>query len=154
MWILEEHIEQNLVLFENEQMIEGLLEEFTKDHPSVAAFLLSDDGEILEEEEKNYFAFLLSFYWLLIKKYSTVVLTNKTEIAELAENNWDIVLNRGSLNFRESLNKVFDIYAETEALAFLEDSLEMEENDFLTSTGRDYIFVMIKSMLDYFLDIK
>jgi hypothetical protein len=154
MWVLEEHIDKALALFEEELAVNANVAEFSETNPAIAAFLFSDDGDILTDEEQKYYTFLVSIYWYLLRGFKNQTEKPRETIIDVAENNWERVLNKGSKSFREFLDPVFNSYPETEALAFLEDSLEMESIDFLSPTGRDYIFVMIKSMIDYFLNIK
>ena len=151
MLITEEHINKTILFFESqgENEKEELIREMFEQQALLASYLFSEDTAILTEREQDYYGFLISFFWKICKDLNLVTAQPTAEIELIADENWKIILDRGGQSFRDSLTSVFDQYPEIEALAFIEDSLVLEENDFLSTTGRDYIFVMSKTLIDF-----
>ena len=63
----------------------------------------------------------------------------KEEIEEIEEQNWTLLNETKAKGFREKLDAFFEDYPQEDLLAFVEDALVEDEDDFLTKEGKELI---------------
>lgn len=106
---------------------------------------LEEDSELLFDQEVDYLWSLIALYMTLLD--STI---DVEKMLELEEVNWQILHDNSRL--KVAFDKSFDGYAEEDLLAYLEDSLDVtdedEDLDFLTKVGRELMFVKVKALID------
>lgn len=147
----------------SEHTIEKIIEQYADDteayesaltalmdaQPALLAFLTQESTDLLLEEEKD------------IMWYITVVIVNACQsdgitVTELSDNtlsdyeeaNWQLLHDQPKGTFREKLTVFFEDYEQEDLLAFVEDTLELEEDSPITAVGRDVIFISAKAVID------
>lgn len=109
---------------------------------------LEEDSELLFDQEVDYLWSLIALYMTLLD--STI---DVEKMLELEEVNWQILHDNSRL--KVAFDKSFDGYAEEDLLAYLEDSLDVtdedEDLDFLTKVGRELMFVKVKALIDNYV---
>jgi hypothetical protein len=149
----ELEIENVMTGLENEDFSpESLIEEMDEVQPNVLAYLLSDNFELLTEDERNYLIYLGSIIWKSTSSNATENLNVSEElIIETEEKNWEIMNEQSGQSWRERLNPFFESTKEEDLLAFIEDGLaddEEEENPIVTKEGKELLFVGLKTVVD------
>ena len=115
-------------------------------------WLMSENFDILTNEEKDHLIFLSMIIWNACEKtFGELAHVEERHIESAEESNWEVFLNTKG-KFRERLNVFFEEYPQEDLLAFVEDALIIEEDEeaFLTNVGREIIFISMKTLIDIF----
>ena len=154
MKINEQHFEHALADVEDSDM-EQLMLELTEAQPVVSAYVFSEGFQVLTEEERAYMLFLVTSVWHTIR--STVAelpMVSEEALGKAEEANYTLLEGVRAKTFRDKLTVFFDNSPEEDVLAFLEDSLTLEEDDeeaMLTPEGQLPIFIGCKAVVDCLL---
>ncbi len=117
--------------------------------PDIATILSNENLKILTEEEFG----LLTYMLTILSKVSPEPTEDLIEnIASFEEYNWDYFNGNSKQSFREKCDYFFFQYQQEDMLAFVEDSLQVDDESQLTTVGRDIIFVTCKSLIDCYCD--
>lgn len=133
--------------------IDALFAEFKQEQPAILAYLTSEGFNVLTNAEKDYLLYLALVIWKSIGEVDPISSTiTQKQIAESEEDNWAQLNESVSKNFRERLTPFFDETEQEDLLAFVEDSLTLDEEadaDLnLSKEGRDPIFIALKTIID------
>ena len=149
----ESIIEQIIDHYENdEEAYVKALAEIMDTQPALLAFLNQESIDILHEDEKD-----ILWYIVLIVYHS--ILRSDEQISEISdeilgkheENNWTLFQEQPRGTFRDKVTVFFEDYHQEDLLAFVEDTLELDEDSPMTSVGREVIFISAKSIIDTLL---
>lgn len=154
MKIKEQHINAVLDMIEEDDFdMDAALSKIDESLPTVLSYSLSDNFSLLTEEEKDYFEYLVvTILITLLNNVESVkdISTDKIEATE--EKIWETMELNKSKNFNDQLNVFFEETEEEDLLAFIEDGLTPEENDFVSSAGRELMFVGLATMVEVLCD--
>ncbi len=134
-----------------------LLDGLEKDQPAIINWLFSESFDILNADEKQYFLFLALVIIVAISEAVAIEHTiGPKAIEEQEEANWTIFTSQSAKEFREKINVFFDAYPQEDLLAFVEDALELEQEDqIVTTIGRPPMFMALKTLIDVLaVDVK
>ena len=115
-------------------------------------WLISENFDILTNAEKDHLIFLSMIIWNACERtFGELDHVGEKRIESREEKNWELFLNTKG-KFRERLDVFFEDYPQEDLLAFVEDALIIEEDEeaFLTSVGREIIFISMKTLIDVF----
>ena len=153
--ITEATIEQTIDYYENDQkaFIDALAK-IMETQPALLAFLSQESIDILLEEEKD-------ILWYIVLVVYTSINNSDEQIAEITdvnlskneENNWTLYQDQARGSFREKITAFFEGYHQEDLLAFVEDTLEIEDDSPITAVGREVIFITSKSIIDTLLPL-
>lgn len=148
-FISEEVIEKLLEEMEVESSkVEQHLKNFEEKQGAIYNWLISDSFDILTTEERGHLLYMAVVVWratsTIEKEYHQVT---PEEIEKQEEEVWTVFLESKG-RFRDKLDVFFKDYDQEDLLAFVEDALEIEEEDFLTPVGREIMFVIMKVLMD------
>ena len=148
--VTEEIIEQVISKFESDQeaYVEAL-SDIMDGQPALLAFLSQESNDVLTEDEKDVL-------WYIILILITSTRKSDNQVGELSdvvlgnneESNWEILQVQPKGTFRERVTIFFDEYEQEDLLAFVEDTLELDDDSPVTSVGREVIFVSAKAIID------
>jgi len=148
-FIKEAYIDQRIAALEDEAKIQEWIGDFLAEEPILASFIFSEDVNILKEEEKELYTYIVAGIWATVAKdfYQKAALAPE-QVSEIEEKNWDsFQQQKGS--FRDKLNVFFKGFPQEDLLALVEDLLEVDLVDEpMSQEGRDLIFIKSKSFLD------
>ncbi len=151
-----------MAAFVSEQIIDGILDRFERDpdslantykelaaeQPAVIALLYSRDMHLLTEKELDLLFFIVAVVYRAFATLGPVVEATREALSRADEHNWERMLGMRKGSFRDRVTPFFENYLQEDLLAFVEDSLVVDEDDFLTSIGREVIFVTAKTVID------
>jgi hypothetical protein len=151
--VSESTIESIIGHYENEEEAYiNALSEIMESQPALLAFLNQESVDILLEEEKDILWYIiLVIYNSVEKSQSEMVEISDDRLSENEEKNWTLFQDQPRGNFREKITPFFKNYHEEDLLAFVEDTLELEDTSPITSVGREVIFIAVKSVIDTLL---
>ena len=151
--ISESVIEEVIKHYENDEKayveaLAGIMET----QPALLAFIGQESIDILLEEEKDILWYIVMIIYSAIEKSEyTISQLSDTLLSENEEKNWTLFQEQPKGTFRERVTVFFDGYNQEDLLAFVEDSLEMDDASPITSVGREVIFITAKSIIDTLL---
>lgn len=154
--ITESTIEQVLQRFENQsEDFEKAVQEFGERQPALLSFLMSDTDGVLTEDEQDFMLYLATVIFTAVEREREDIPTfSPDEIAEIEENNWELLDSTKGKSFREQLDVFFENYPQEDLLAFVEDALAAEAEDedgetfSMTEESQEPMFVTLKTVID------
>jgi len=128
-------------------------EDFFESFPLVQGplwiYLQEEILPILTPEEAEYLLFMLFIIYKSIERAKTEIKEISLDDFQQAEEaNWEKFDTNKSKIFKAKLDNFFINYTEEDLLAFIEDMLTLDEEDEITSIGREPVFVICKSLVD------
>ena len=117
--------------------------------PALLGYLFSASFDMLTQAEKEYTMFLSLVIWAsVLEHHSEQKLVSPEQISAAEEQNWQLLQDQKVKSFRDKITVFFDSAGQEDLLAFVEDSLEQDEDNLVTKEGREYIFVALKTIID------
>ena len=125
---------------------------FGEKQPVLLGYVLSEDFELLTNEEREWLLYLvLVLYQAIESGDKKIDPLSKNDLEAAEEVNWARLETVTAKHFRDRMTPFFEGYPQEDLLAFVEDSLTEDEEDtenFLTKEGREPMFVALKSVID------
>lgn len=150
-FIPESAIDQTVEKLSESASLDEAIKELAEAQPFLVAYLSSETTSAFSNEEKDFLFFATSVIVSSIEriepKLSLLGLEMLTEIEEL---NFTTLTETKGKAFRDRITVFFENYPQEDLLAFAEDALEEDEETLITSEGREYLFVMLKTIIDAF----
>jgi membrane-associated HD superfamily phosphohydrolase len=132
--------------FEQEVAIMG------EKQPVLLGYVLSEDFELLTNDERDWLLYLVLVLWKSIEKvYDNAEQIRKEDLEAADEANWERLEHVTAKRFRDRMTTFFEGYKQEDLLAFVEDNLTEDEEDtenVVTKEGREPMFVALKSVID------
>lgn len=143
-------------LGDSEQVVEQHISLFAEKQPALMGYLISDDFDILNEDEQSFLLFLGLTIWLAVERFAPgQPEVSDEKVSEMEEHNWEMMNNMQKVPFEDRLDAFYDDTPQEELLAFIEDALlpdEDEEDDdeleVISKEGMEPVFVALKTVLD------
>lgn len=153
--ITEATIEQTIDYFENDQeAYVDALARIMDTQPALLAFLGQESIDILLEEEKDILWYMVLIIYTSIKNSDKDIIDiSDDNLGVNEEHNWTLFQDQPRGTFREKITVFFEDYPQEDLLAFVEDTLEIEEDSPITAVGRDVVFITAKSIIDTLLPL-
>ena len=155
--ISEKTIDQIIGQFESDEIdYEATTQEFAERQPAILSFLLAEQEGALTEDERDFMIYLATIIWQAVEQVVGPVI-NKVSAAEVAsreEANWAKLDHAKGRTFRDRLTIFFENTPQEDLLAFIEDSLTLDEvydgaeGLQITAEGAEPIFIMLKTVVD------
>jgi hypothetical protein len=148
--VTEATIEEVLESFVNDrEEYEEALSDLMDQQPPLLAFLAQESNDVLTEEEKDVLWYIILIIITSTRRFGIPVgELSHTDLGNNEESNWEILQEQPKGSFREKITLFFEDYEQEDLLAFVEDTLELEEESPVTSVGRDVIFISAKTVID------
>jgi len=149
-----------------ESIIESVIEQYSDDEeryvtdlaavmdrqPALLAFLDQESVHILKEEEKDLLWYIVLILYIAIEKNGEEMIElTDDQLSANEEKNWTVYQEQPRGTFREKVTPFFEDYPQEDLLAFVEDTVELEESSPMTNVGREVIFMSAKSIIDTIL---
>ena len=133
--------------------VEEVIASWETQQPILLGYFLSETFDVLTDDEKPYLLYLATVIWISINRVRPVEETiDQNQLDDREEANWELLNEATSPRFRDRLDPFFEQTDQEDLLAFIEDSLvldESEEDEWkLTKEGREPIFIGLKTMVD------
>jgi hypothetical protein len=150
MKIKEQHINAVLDMIEEDDFdMEAAVQKIDKVLPTILSYSMSENFDLLTEEEVDYFKYLgVTILITILNNVDTVADKSEEQIAAVEEKVWAIMEENKSKKFNERINVFFENTKEEDLMAFVEDGLTPEENDFVSAAGRELMFVGLTTMVE------
>lgn len=148
--ISEQAIEEAAAwLDESEDRFEQTIQQLQEKQPVLLSFLFSETFEAFTQREREFFLYLTIVVYLAITRESGArPLITEEQLSKAEEHNWSLAQENQSKRFHERLDVFFEDSPQEELLAFAEDSLSDESDEWVTKEGREALFISLKSIVD------
>jgi len=128
---------------------ESSMTEIMEQQPALIAFLSQESNDVLTEDEKDILWYLILIIIISTKRQGIAVSElSDVDLGNIEETNWQVLQTQPKGTFRDKVTVFFDDYEQEDLLAFVEDSLELDDESPITSVGRDVIFISAKTVID------
>ncbi|MBR9922291.1 MAG: hypothetical protein GYB31_15755 [Bacteroidetes bacterium] len=135
-----------------EENLEEVLEAFSEAQPAVAGYLFSETFEVLYQEERQYVLYLALVIWKSVSEAADPEMVTDKDLGSREEENWGLFEKKKSGGFRQKMDVFFEDCKQEDLLAFVEDSLVIEDDGELeipvSKEGRIPMAVGLKTIID------
>ena len=132
----------------SEQDYQDRLAALFQSQPAIVSYLESEGFEILDNDERDLLWYMtVVIYHSVLLSDSDVTRIKVKQIEAAEEKNYD-ALESDHLKFSEMANILFTNYKEEDLLAFVEDTVIPDEDEFPSPVGRKVIFITMKTIID------
>lgn len=152
--VSEAIIEKVLETLEVEESnFEEAFRHFGEEQPELLQYLLNVPEGILTSLEREYLLYLAIIIWKSVTEAYGTTEKQSVEAIEIAEEkNWEL-WESVSGSFTRHLDVFFENTLQEDLLAFLEDSLTLDEeneenNPPITKEGSEAMFIILKTLID------
>ncbi len=116
----------------------------------IDALLTDENLDVLKEEEYDLLWFIIVVIYGSIKKGigGELPVLSKEIYQKWEESNWKVWNEAKVKDFRSKLNPFFEGYPQEDLLAFVEDSLESDEDLEVNPIAQEISFILAKSIID------
>ncbi len=133
----------------DKESYESSMSEIMEQQPALIAFLSQESNDVLTEEEKDILWYLVLIIIMSTRRNgSSVSELSDVDLGNIEERNWETLQTQPKGTFRDKVTVFFEDYDQEDLLAFVEDSLELDDESPITSVGRDVIFISAKTVID------
>ncbi len=147
--ITENTIDSFIGRYESEDSFITDFKEMAAEQPDLMSFINQENYSLLTPEELSLLEYLtLIIYFSSKSTLSGNPVISGNELERFEEENWNVFNGANTKNFNKILDIFFAGYVQEDLLALIEDSIELEEDNIVTSVGREIIFVACKSIID------
>ena len=148
-FITENTIEQYIEKYENQETYLNDLKIILFEQPNLMAFIDQENHTLLTKDEVAVLEYLtLVIYNSAKSQCGKNPILSGIEIEKSEEVNWELFNSASSKSFSKILDVFFSNYEQEDLLALVEDTLQPDEENPVTSVGREIIFVACKSIID------
>ena len=129
------------------------MEDFRANQPVILSYFFSENFNVLTAEEREYLLYLALVIWKSIKQVRPDLPTiDEDKLGNAEEKNFELFAAATGRRFRDKLDVFFENYEQEDLLAFVEDALEIDDEDTgnfqVTTIGREPIFMALKTLID------
>ena len=150
----EKTIEDIIESLEENNKLLALEKRWEENFTAISDYLNQDNFSLLIDEEKAYVSFIVAVIFLSWEekfgKFDKDLKPKKLE--KIEEENWEKLNNAKGKTFREKLDVFFDGYTQEDLLAFIEDSIQDDEQQMVSGAARDIVFICTITILDTIID--
>ena len=150
-FIPESAIDRTVEKLSESDSLDLAIKELADAQPFLVAYLSSETTSAFSNEEKDFLFFATSVIVFSIERIEPKLnLLGLEMLTEIEEQNFTTLTETKGKKFRDRITVFFENYPQEDLLAFAEDALEEDEETLITSEGREYLFVMLKTIIDTF----
>lgn len=150
-FIPEDIIDQVVIKLDDQTaQYDALLAKYSEEQEAIFVFFQSENFSLLLPKEYD----LLIFMTLVILESCNasgqpLEPIGIKELEELEEKNWEILQDAKGTDFRDKITPFFDSTDQEDLLAFVEDTLVLEDDeDTVTPVGREVLFLTLATLIE------
>ncbi|MEP7321313.1 MAG: hypothetical protein ABI761_05315 [Saprospiraceae bacterium] len=128
------------------------LEAMSADQPVIAGFLAAEDHEAFTEAEIQYLYYIAVVCWKCFEEtYTEIEEIDEESLSRREEQNWNRIDSLRPASLKIIIDRIMLDYPEQEVLYYLEDALQLDEEDPenpITKSGQIPMFVTLLTLVD------
>ncbi len=150
-FIPESAIDKSIEQLSASDSLDAAIKDLADAQPFLIAYLSSETTAAFSNEEKDFLFFATSVIVSAVEEIEPDARVLGLEmLTEIEERNFTTLTETKGKTFRDRVTVFFEDYPQEDLLAFAEDALEEDEENLITPEGREYLFVMLKTIIDTF----
>ena len=150
-FIPESVIDKSIEQLSASDSLDAAIKDLADAQPFLIAYLSSETTAAFSNEEKDFLFFATSVIVASVEEVESDARVLGLELlTEIEERNFTTLTETKGKTFRDRVTVFFENYPQEDLLAFAEDALEEDEENLITPEGREYLFVMLKTIIDTF----
>ena len=150
-FIPESAIDKSIEQLSASDSLDAAIKDLADAQPFLIAYLSSETTAAFSNEEKDFLFFATSVIVSAVEEVEPAARVLGLEmLTEIEERNFTTLTETKGKTFRDRVTVFFKDYPQEDLLAFAEDALEEDEENLITPEGREYLFVMLKTIIDTF----
>lgn len=127
-------------------------EAMAADQPVLAGFLAAEDHDAFTEAETQYLYYLAVVCWKSFDEtYPDIAEIEEDSLSLREEQNWNRIDSLRPVSLRNIIDRVMQDYPEQELLFYIEDALQLDEEDDeqpVTKSGQIPMLVTLLTIID------
>jgi hypothetical protein len=148
-FVNESVIEEVINRFEDEQSYLEALRIMLEAQPGIRDYLDQESLELLTKDEMALMIYLTTVIYSASTLACSAIRQIPTSMLEHSEDeNWAVFNSSTQKSFSKILDQFFENYEQEDLLALVEDSIQQDEDNPVTSVGAEIIFIGCKSLID------
>jgi len=133
----------------SEEWYDELLQQMQLEQPTILAYLVAEQFDVLTVEEKDFMLYLALVIWQSVREVrGDIAPISETKLGEAEEANWAIFEANKARSFRKQLDAFYEQSKQEDLIALVEDALVDDGDDLVTQEGREPMFVALKTLID------
>ena len=146
--VTEKFIDHVIQELEESAVYNEKIKALAENNPSIVSYLESEGFEILTSDERDLLWYLTVVVIESVKESGLSIRHINVKEIETAEENNYTSLESEHMRFSEMADLLFDGYPQEDLLAFIEDTVIPDEENFPSPVGRKVIFMTMKTIID------
>jgi hypothetical protein len=146
--VSEQYIDQVIHQLDSSTHYEARLKTIVESLQAIVSYLESEGFEILNNEERDLLWYLTVVVHDSILEAGNIMPDITLKDIEIAEEKNYTALESDHMKFSDMANLLFKDYPEEDLLAFIEDTVIPDEEQFPSPVGRKVIFISMKTIID------
>lgn len=146
--VSEKHIDQVIQKLNSASLYEERLRTIIETTQALVSYLESEGFEILNNEERDLLWYLTVVVYDSILEAGERIPDIDVNAIEIAEEKNYTSLESDHMKFSDMADLLFKDYPEEDLLAFIEDTVIPDEEQFPSPVGRKVIFISMKTIID------
>lgn len=153
-FVSEDTIEQIIARTEDSDVLSTLEKRWHDDYPAITDYFRQESFSLLTEQEVVYLKYILGVLFLSWEETNGEIAKSiqPKHLESLEEANWQKLNATKAGSFRERLDVFFKDHPQEDMLAFVEDSLQEDEDQLVTGPARDIVFICATTLLDVIME--
>jgi hypothetical protein len=136
-------------LSESEEAFEASVYQMREAQPVLLSHLFSETFEPFTRKEQEFALYLaIVIYESVRATLGQQLVVSGEQLSQVEERNWQMLQEVKAKRFHERLDIFFEDTTQEDLLAFIEDALSDETDEYVTREGREALFVSLKSIVD------
>ncbi len=150
MQLIPESVIQNILqAYEDTNVLSSDFQLLADEQPLILGFVSKEHTELLTEYESAILEFLsLVIYQSVKKVIDKIPDLNQESLEEQDELSWTLWSSHISKNIKTAFDHLFEITHQEELLALVEDTLQQDDDNDISSVGREIIAVSCFSLIE------
>jgi hypothetical protein len=146
--VSEKYIDQVIQKLNSAALYEERLRTIIETRQALVSYIESEGFEILNNEERDLFWYLTVLVYDSILEAGETIPEIDVKAIEAAEEKNYTALESDHMKFSDMADLLFKDYPEEDLLAFIEDTVIPDEEQFPSPIGRKVIFISMKTIID------
>ena len=146
--VSEKEIDRIIQELEEASVYQDRLKSVVESQEAIVSYLESEGFEILSNDERDLLWYLTVVVIESVKDSGLSISDVKVKDIESTEEKNYSSLENEHIKFSEMADLLFDGYPEEDLLAFIEDTVIPDEENFPSPVGRKVIFMTMKTIID------
>lgn len=148
-FISESIIQEILTAYEDTNVLESDFQILAAEQPIILGFVSKENTALLTENENALLEFLSLVIYQAVKKGTvSIPVIDPESLEEQDELSWTLWNNYISKNIKTAFDHLFESTHQEDLLALVEDTLQQDEDQVISSVGREIIAVSCFTLIE------